>query len=162
MLALAATPNYVFKQRGPYAKEGMDFSQVADLDHRPRRAWRLPAPRQHRDGGCRARSGRSPRPGLRPTRSSSTLAEAARAAERNRLWDAHIAIWAVADQVQRCTVLWTVSDRDPTLSAHDAGLGLDPGPRMRKAPAYQVPERLGFHIVERWQFNFAQVTRSTR
>jgi len=26
---------------------------------------------------------------------------------------------------------------------------------MRKAPAYQVPERLGFHIVERWQFNFA-------
>jgi mannosyltransferase len=33
---------------------------------------------------------------------------------------------------------------------------------MRKAPAYQVPERLGFHIVERWPFNFAQVTKSTR
>jgi mannosyltransferase len=25
-----------------------------------------------------------------------------------------------------------------------------------------VPQRLGFHIVERWQFSFAQVTRSTR
>jgi mannosyltransferase len=69
---------------------------------------------------------------------------------------------AVADKMQRCTVLWTVSDRDPTLGPHDAGLGLDPGPRMRSAPAYQVPERLGFHVVERWQFNFAQVTKSTR
>jgi mannosyltransferase len=33
---------------------------------------------------------------------------------------------------------------------------------MSRAPAYQVPQRLGFHIVERWQFSFAQVTRSTR
>jgi mannosyltransferase len=30
-LALAATPNYLVGQRGPYAKEGMDFSQVADV-----------------------------------------------------------------------------------------------------------------------------------
>ena len=29
--ALAATPNYLLVQRGPYAKEGMDFSQVADV-----------------------------------------------------------------------------------------------------------------------------------
>ena len=29
--ALAATPNYLFLQRGPYAKEGMDYSQVADV-----------------------------------------------------------------------------------------------------------------------------------
>jgi len=29
--ALAATPNYLLEQRGPYAKEGMDFSQVADV-----------------------------------------------------------------------------------------------------------------------------------
>jgi uncharacterized membrane protein len=29
--ALAATPNYLLSQRGPYAKEGMDFSQVADV-----------------------------------------------------------------------------------------------------------------------------------
>ena len=28
---LAATPNYLFVQRGPYAKEGMDYSQVADV-----------------------------------------------------------------------------------------------------------------------------------
>jgi mannosyltransferase len=28
--------------------------------------------------------------------------------------------------------------------------------------AYQVPQRFGFHVVERWQFSFAQVTKSTR
>ena len=57
---------------------------------------------------------------------------------------------------------WTVSDRDATLDSHEAGLGLDPGPRLRTAPAHQVPKRLGSHMVERWQFNFAQVTKSTR
>jgi len=161
VLALAATPNFVLKQRGPYAKEGMDFSQVADLitaraapgdclvlDNTV--TW-LPGPIR-------------PLTAARP-RAYDKLVDPGRgtpAAQRNRLWDSHIAIWAVADEVQRCTVLWTVSDRDPTLGPHDAGLGLDPGPRMRKAPAYQVPERLGFHIVERWQFNFAQVTKSTR
>jgi mannosyltransferase len=43
-----------------------------------------------------------------------------------------------------------------------SGPALDPGPRLKRAPAYQVPERLGFHIVERWQFSFAQVVKSTR
>jgi mannosyltransferase len=161
VLALAATPNYLFKQRGPYAKEGMDFSQIADLI--TERAapgdclvldntvtW-LPGP---------VRPLTAARPGayeklVDPGRGK-------RAADRNRLWDAHIAIWAVADQVQRCTVLWTVSDRDKTLPDHEAAHPLDPGPRMSRAPAYQVPQRLGFHIVERWQFSFAQVTRSTR
>ena len=31
LFALAAAPNYVLAQRGPYAKYGMDYSQVADL-----------------------------------------------------------------------------------------------------------------------------------
>jgi mannosyltransferase len=161
VLALAATPNYVFKQRGPYAKEGMDFSQLADLvtaraapgdclilDNTV--TW-LPGPVRALKAARPAAYAKLVDPG-----------RGVRAADRNWLWDAHIAIWAVANQVQRCTVLWTISDRDPTLPSHDAGLGLDPGPRMRTAPAYQVPERLGFHIVERWQFNFAQITKSTR
>jgi mannosyltransferase len=161
VLALAATPNYVFKQRGPYAKEGMDFSQLADLvtaraapgdclilDNTV--TW-LPGPVRALKAARPAAYAKLVDPG-----------RGARAADRNWLWDRHIAIWAVAAQIQRCTVLWTVSDRDPTLASYDAGLGLDPGPRMRRAPAYQVPERLGFHIVERWQFNFAQLTKSTR
>ena len=63
---------------------------------------------------------------------------------------------------RQCTVLWTVSERDNTLGDRDSGPALDPGPKLAKAPAYRVPQQLGFHIVERWQFSFAQVTKSTR
>ena len=31
LFAIAAAPNYVLAQRNPYAKYGMDYSQVADL-----------------------------------------------------------------------------------------------------------------------------------
>jgi mannosyltransferase len=166
ILALAATPNYLTKQRGPYAKEGMDFSQIADL-----------ITAQAAPGDCLILDNTVtwlPGP-VRPLTAARPQAyeklidpgRGKRGADRNRLWDAHIAIWAVADRVQHCTVLWTVSDRDQTLPDqesidHETALPLDPGPRMRRAPAYQVPQRLGFHIVERWQFSFAQVTRSTR
>jgi mannosyltransferase len=161
VLALAATPNYLVKQRGPFAKEGMDFSQVADL------ITERAAP-----GDCLVLDNTVtwlPGP-VRPLTAARPAAyeklidpgRGRRAADRNRLWDAHIAIWAVADQVRRCTVLWTVSDRDTTLPDHEAAQPLDPGPRLSGAPAYQVPQRLGFHVVERWQFSFAQVTRSTR
>ena len=57
-------------------------------------------------------------------------------------------------------MLWTVSERDPAVPERQSGPALDPGPRLKRAPAYQVPQRLGFHIVERWQFNFAQVVKS--
>jgi len=54
-----------------------------------------------------------------------------------------------------------VSDRDRTLPDHQRGQLVPPGPRLTAAPAYQTAARLGFHIVERWQFNFAQVVKST-
>jgi mannosyltransferase len=85
-----------------------------------------------------------------------------RGPQRNRLWDAHLGIWGVADRVRQCTVLWTVSERDPTVPERQSGPGLDPGARLKRAPAYQVPQNMGFHIVERWQFSFAQVVKSTR
>jgi hypothetical protein len=138
VLALAATPHYLFTQRGPYAKEGMDFSQIADLI--TERAapgdclvldntvtW-LPGP---------VRSLTAARP--RAYEKLVDPGRGRRAADRNRLWDAHIAIWAVADRVRRCTVLWTVSDRDHMLPDHDAapyydaGRPLDPGPRMSRS-----------------------------
>lgn len=161
VLALAATPNYLFVQRGPYAKEGMDFSQVADL------ITARAAP-----GDCLILDNTItwlPGP-IRPLTAARPAAYAKlidpgrglRAVQRNGLWDAHVAIWAVADRVRQCTVLWTVSDRDRTLPDHQRGEALDPGPRLNRAPAYRVPHRLGFHIVERWQFSFAQVAKSTR
>jgi mannosyltransferase len=159
--ALAATPNYLLTQRGPYAKEGMDFSQVADV-----------ITAHASVGDCLILDNTTTwKPGpIRPLTAARPGAYAKlvdpgrgqRAAERNRLWDAHIAIWSVADQVRQCTVLWTVSERDNTVPERQSGSGLDPGPRLRRAPAYQVPQGLGFHIVERWQFSFAQVVKSTR
>jgi mannosyltransferase len=59
-------------------------------------------------------------------------------------------------------VLWTVSERDTAVPDHQSGPALDPGPRLKRAPAYQVPQRMGFHIVELWQFSFAQLVKSTR
>jgi mannosyltransferase len=34
--------------------------------------------------------------------------------------------------------------------------------RLLHTVLWTVPERMGFHIVERWQFSFAQVVKSTR
>jgi hypothetical protein len=36
------------------------------------------------------------------------------------------------------------------------------GPRMGGVPVYQIPYRMNFRIVERWQFGFALITTSTR
>lgn len=161
VFALAATPNYITVQRGPYAKEGMDFSQVADVIS----AHSSP-------GDCIVFDNTTSwKPGpIRPITAARPAAYAhlvdpgrgKRAWQRNRLWDAHLGIWGVADQIRRCTVLWTVSERDRSVPSRQSGAALAPGPRLDRAPAYQVPESMGFHIVERWQFNFAQVVKSTR
>jgi len=161
VFAVAATPNYVFVQRGPYAKEGMDFSQVADV-----------VSANARPGDCLVLDNTTdwlPGP-IRPLTAARPAAYAQlvdpgrgrRAAERGWLWDTHLGIRGVADRVRECTVLWTVSERDETVPDRESGAALDPGPRLGGAPAYRVPERMGFHVVERWQFSFAQVTKSTR
>lgn len=159
-LAVAATPNFL-AQRGPYAKEGMDFSQVADVINRHA------AP-----GDCLILDNSAAwKPGpIRPLTAArpavyDRLHDYGRgrsAVDRNRLWDAHTAVWAWADKMPGCTALWTVSERDKTLPDHQRGQALPPGPRLGRAMAYQVPNRFGFHVVERWQFSFAQVTKSTR
>jgi mannosyltransferase len=159
--ALAATPNYLLEQRGPYAKEGMDFSQVADV------ITAHAAP-----GDCLILDNTTTwKPGpIRPLTAARPAAydklvdpgRGMRAVQRNWLWDLHLGIWGVADRVRHCTVLWTVSERDTAVPDRESGEGLDPGPRLRQAPAYQVPQTMGFHIVERWQFSFAQVVKSTR
>ncbi|MUL85892.1 MULTISPECIES: glycosyltransferase family 39 protein [unclassified Mycolicibacterium] len=161
VLAVAATPNYLMVQRGPYAKEGMDFSQVADV-----------IAAHSSPGDCLIFDNTTSwKPGpIRPLTAARPAAYAhlvdpgrgTPARQRNRLWDAHLGIWGVADEVRRCTVLWTVSERDPSVPGRQSGAALAPGPRLGRAPAYRVPEKMGFHIVERWQFNFAQVVKSTR
>lgn len=161
VLAVAATPNYLLEQRGPYAKEGMDFSQVADVltaHASPGDCLVLDNTTNWAPGPIR------PLTAARPEAYASLVdpGRGRRAAERNRLWDAHLGIWGVADRLRPCTVLWTVSQRDPTVADHETGHALNPGPRLRRAPAYRVPQAMGFRIVERWQFSFAQVVKSTR
>jgi mannosyltransferase len=161
VFAVAATPSYVSVQRGPYAKEGMDFSQVADLittHASPGDCLIMDNTINWKPSPIRALTAARPAAFAKlvdPGRGPSGPA-------RNWLWDGHIAIWLVLDKVRHCTVLWTVSDRDTTRPAHETGRAIDPGPRLMRAPAYRYPQHLGFHIVERWQFSFAQVTKSTR
>ncbi len=160
LFAVVATPNYL-AQRGPYAKEGMDYSQVADT------ITRYAAP-----GDCLVMDNSAAwKPGpIRPLMAARPAAFAKlhdygrgrTAVERNRLWDAHIAVWTWADKMPDCPAIWTVSERDPTMPAHQQGTLLPAGPRLARSMAYQVPDRFGFHVVERWQFNFAQVTKSIR
>jgi mannosyltransferase len=159
-LATAAAPNYL-AQRGPYAKAGMDYSAVADV------IGRHAAP-----GDCLVLDNSTTwEPGpIRPLTAArpavyQTLRDYGRgrtALQRERLWDSHIAVWAWADKMPDCPALWTVTERDPTLPNHQRGPELSPGPRLGRSMAYQVPSRFGFGVVERWQFNFAQVTKSTR
>ncbi|GAY19456.1 glycosyltransferase family 39 protein [Mycobacterium sp. shizuoka-1] len=160
VFAIAATPNYL-AQRGPYAKEGMDYSQVADV------ITRHAAP-----GDCLVMDNSTawmPGP-IRPLLAARPAAFAKlhdygrglTAIQRNRLWDAHLAIWTWADKMPDCPAIWTVSERDPTRPDHEQGPTLHAGPRLGRAMAYQVPSRFGFRVVERWQFNFAQVTKSVR
>jgi mannosyltransferase len=161
VFALAATPNYLLIQRGPYAKEGMDFSQVADVitaHASPGDCLILDNTTNWAPGPIR------PLTAARPAAYEKLIdpGRGQTAVDRNRLWDAHLGIWGVADRVRQCTVLWTVSQRDAAVPDRETGQGLDPGPRLERAPAYQVPQEMGFHVVERWQFSFAQVVKSTR
>jgi mannosyltransferase len=161
VFALAATPNYLLSQRGPYAKDGMDYSQVADVitaHASPGDCLILDNTRTWQPGPIRSLTAARPAAYEKLVDPGRGL----RAPQRNRLWDAHLGIWGVADRVRQCTVLWTVSERDPTMPERQSGPGLDPGARLKRAPAYQVPQHMGFHIVERWQFSFAQVVKSTR
>ncbi|CAN5673978.1 glycosyltransferase family 39 protein [soil metagenome] len=161
LLAAAAAPNFFVVQRGPYANEGMDFSQVADViaaHAAPGDCLALDNTATWQPGPIRALTAARPSVYERlvdPGRGK-------RAIDRNMLWDSHISIWAWTDVLRGCTVLWTVSDLDKTLPDHQAGDALPPGPRLTLAPAYQAAVDFGFRVVERWQFNFAQVVRSTR
>ncbi len=160
VFALAATPNYL-AQRGPYAKDGMDYSQVADV------ISRHAAP-----GDCLVMdNSTSWKPGpIRPLMAARPAAYAKlhdygrgrTRIDRKMLWDAHIAVWTWADKMPGCPAIWTVSEHDRSLPAYEQGADLHAGPRLGRTMAYQVPHRFGFRIVERWQFNFAQVTKSIR
>jgi mannosyltransferase len=160
LFAVASAPNYL-AERGPYAKADMDYSAVADVIDR----YAAPSDCLILDNSTAWAPGPiRPLTAARPSvyQKLHDYGRGLTAVQRNRLWDSHIAIWAWADKIPDCTALWTVSEYDPAVPDHQKGQSLKPGPRLQRAMAYQVPSRFGFHVVERWQFSFAQLTKSTR
>ncbi|GFG75693.1 mannosyltransferase [Mycobacterium botniense] len=161
LFAVAAFPNYLFTQRGPYAKEGWDYSQVADVisaHAKPGDCLLVDNTVAWKPGPIRALLATRPA----AFRALVDVGRGARGPEHGTLWDGHVAVWLVLNRLNKCSTVWTISSRDKTLPDHQSGPSLAPGPLLGHAPAYQFAGEIGFHIVERWQFHFAQVVKSTR
>jgi mannosyltransferase len=161
VFAAAAFPNYLLSQRGPYAKEGWDYSQVADVVS----AHATPGDCLLVDNTVFWAPG--PIRALLATRPAAfkplvDVGRGARGPDRGTLWDGHVAVWLVMDKLKKCTTVWTITNHDTTLPDHQIGQSLPPGPVFGRAPAYQFPRKLGFRIVERWQLHRTQVLKSTR
>ena len=161
LFAAAALPNYLFIQRWPYAKEGWDYSQVADLisSHAaPGDCLMADNTVPWRPGPIRALV--DTRPGA--YRSLVDIERGAYAPKVGTLWDGHVAVWLTTAKINKCSTLWTITDKDTSLPDHQSGESLPPGKAFGRAPAYRFPGYLGFRIVERWQFHYSQVVKSTR
>jgi mannosyltransferase len=161
LFSVAALPDYLFTQRWPYAKEGWDYSQVADV---------ISSHAAH--GDCLMVDNTAPwKPGpiraLLATRPAAfhSLIDVERGAYGPKvgwLWDGHVAVWLTTAKINKCPAIWTITSKDKSLPDHQAGRSLPPGSAFGRAPAYKFPSYLGFHIVERWQFHYSQVVKSTR
>jgi mannosyltransferase len=161
LLAIAATPNYIRAQRNPYAKYGMDYSQVADLITAKAAPGDcllvndtvtfMPAPMR-------------PLMAARPDayRKLIDLTLWQRATDRNEVFDTNLIPEVVARPLSHCGVVWIITQADNSMPAHERGSALPPGPRYGATPAFAVPHDLGFRLVERWQFNLVQVIEATR
>ena len=161
ILAIAAAPNYVSAQRNPYAKYGMDYSQVADLITAKAAPGDcllvndtvtfMPAPMR-------------PLLAARPDayRKLIDLTLWQRATDRNDVFDTNLIPEVVAKPLSHCGVVWIITQADKTRPDHEQAPSLPPGERFGATPAFAVPRDLGFRLVERWQFNLVQVIKAVR
>jgi mannosyltransferase len=161
LFALAAAPNYLLVQRSPYAKYGMDYSQVADL------ITARAAP-----GDCLLINDTvtfQPAP-MRPLmaarpdayRKLIDLSLWQRAIDRNDIFDTNLIPEATAGPLSDCRVVWIITEADKSRPAHEQAATLPPGQRFGDTPAFSVPNGLGFRLLERWQFNLVQVIKAAR
>jgi mannosyltransferase len=161
VLALAAGPNYLLVQRSPYAKYGMDYSQVADLITARAAPGDcllvndtvtfMPAPMR-------------PLMAARPDayRKLIDLSLWQKATDRNDVFDTNLIPEATAGPLSDCRVVWIITQADPSIPAHEQDPKMPPGPLFGGTPAFWVPRDLGFWLVERWQFDLVQVIKATR
>ena len=161
LFAVAAVPNYLFTQRWPYAKEGWDYSQVADVisSHAaPGDCLMVDNTVPWRPGPIRALLATRPA----AFRSLIDVERGVYGPKVGSLWDGHVAVWLVTAKINKCSTIWTITNKDKSLPDHQSGQSLPPGTVFGRAPAYRFPSYLGFRIVERWQFHYSQVVKSTR
>jgi len=149
VFAAAAAPNYLLVQRSPYAKYGMDYSQVADLITAKAAAGDcllvndtvtfMPAPMR-------------PLLAARPDayRKLVDLSLWQRATDLNDVFDTNLIPEATAGPLSDCHVVWIITQADT------------PGQRFEDTAAYAVPNGQGFRFLDRWQFNLVQVVKATR
>jgi mannosyltransferase len=161
LFAVAAVPNYVLAQRNPYAKYGMDYSQVADLITAKAAPGDcllvndtvtfMPAPMR-------------PLMAARPNayRKLVDLTLWQRAADRNDVFDTNLIPEVVARPLSQCGVVWVITQADRSMPGRQHGSALPPGPIYGATPAFAVPHDLGFRLVQRWQFNLVQVIEAVR
>jgi mannosyltransferase len=161
LFAVIAAPNYIRAQRNPYAKYGMDYSQVADLITAKAAPGDcllvndtvtfMPAPMR-------------PLMAARPDayRKLIDLTLWQRATDRRDVFDTNLIPEVVAKPLSQCRVVWIITQADNSMPAHEQGTALPPGPLYGATPSFAVPHDLGFRLVERWQFNLVQVIQAER
>jgi len=161
ILAVAAAPNYLLVQHSPYAKYGMDYSQVADLITAKAAPGDcllvndtvtfMPAPMR-------------PLMAARPDayRKLIDLSLWQRATDLNDVFDTNLIPEASAGPLSDCHVVWIITQADPAQPAHETDPALPPGPLFGGTPAFAVTRDLGFRLTERWQFNLVQVIEATK
>jgi mannosyltransferase len=161
ILAIAAAPTYVLAQRSPYAKYGMDYSQVADLITAKAAPGDcllvndtvtfMPAPMR-------------PLMAARPDayRKLNDLTLWQRATSRADVFDTNLIPEVVTKSLSHCSVVWIITQADKTRPGHEIASLLPPGETFGMTPAFAVPHQLGFRLTERWQFNLVQVIKATR
>jgi mannosyltransferase len=161
LLAIVAAPNYVAVQRSPYAKYGMDYSQVADLIAAKSAPGDcllvndtvtfMPAPMR-------------PLLAARPDayRKLIDLTLWQRAANRGAVFDTNLIPEVVATPLSHCGVVWIITQADNSRPGREQASALTPGQRFGATPAFRIPNGLGFRLVERWQFSLVQVIKAVR
>jgi mannosyltransferase len=161
VFVVAAVPSYAVAQRSPYAKYGMDYSQVADLISAKAAPGDCllvndtvtfhPAP---------MRPLLAARPGAYQKLVDVSLWQ--RATDRNDVFDTNLIPEASVGPLERCPDLWIITQADDSAPAHEQGEPLAPGPQFGFTPAFAVLDGMRFRLLERWQFNLVQVIRAAR
>jgi mannosyltransferase len=161
VFAAVAAHNFVAVQRAPYAKYGMDYSQVADL------ITAKAAP-----GDCLLVNDTvtfHPAP-MRPLMAARPdayrpLVDVSlwqRAVDLRNVFDTNLIPEASVGPLQHCQTVWIITQADPGAPTHEAGVAIPPGPLFGGTTTFAVSHDMGFRLTERWQYHLVQVIKSQR